>query len=90
MDGNMTENDAKLAEVMRQQEVYEKAMKSLNEKRKRREGETLAIMFAADEFGEMLKPGTRLARLANYSVFAIVLLMGLFINYLFWSVALNG
>lgn len=87
MDGSMSENDAKLAEAMRQQEVYEEAMKSLEEKRKRQQGETLGIMFAADEFGELVRPGGRLAKVTQFSIFGIVLLLGIFLNYLFWSVA---
>jgi len=90
MDGTMMDQDAKVAEAMRQQEVYDKAMASLKKKRLRQEGESLGIMFAADQFGEAIKPGTMLGRLTKYTIFALVLLMGLFINYLFWAVALNG
>lgn len=90
MDGNMADNDAKLAEAMRQQEVYERAMTSLDRKRRKQEMSGLAVMYPFSSLGQVTEKNSGASRRMGFVRLALVVLMGIFINYLFWTVALNG
>ncbi len=90
MDGNTIDLDPKTAEAMRQQKVFERAMASLERKKKQKEGEGLAVMLAVDTFKDATEEGKFLARMTNFAKVFLVFFLGAVINYFFWAFVMNG
>lgn len=62
---NMENLDAQLSETERQQRVHDAAMRQLSQRRRMRDAEGLAIMYAWDAFGERSRGKTALGRLSQ-------------------------
>ncbi len=90
MDGTMTEKEDKLAETARQKEVYEKAMRSLEIRRNRQEMSGLTVMAPFASLGKVNDPNSRTAKRFGFVRFALVLLLGIFLNYVLWTVAFGS
>jgi hypothetical protein len=89
MDGNSTVFENRAAEALRQQEVHELAMASLERQRRKKQAEGQAVMAAFAGFAAASQGRRWPARIIRGALPAFVILAGASANYLFWAIAMN-
>jgi hypothetical protein len=90
MDGNTLSQDPQSAEAMRQREVTEAAMKSLEWEARRRDAAGYAVMAAVMSLEDAADKSTGLGKVAHFAQLACILFAFATPCYLFWSLVLAG
>ena len=90
MDGQTITEDPRTEEALRQQRVYERAMASLAQEKRRKEAAGYAVMAAVSSFEPAATGKGKLGRAANIAKIGCMLGAGLIPNYFFWTFVLQG
>lgn len=90
MDGKMTEAVSHDAEAERQKRVYERAMASLELRKRKREAAGYAVMASLYAFEPASRGVGRMGRLVYWAQIVCIMFAGLAPNYLVWKLLLSS